>query len=101
MLPSPLVIVVTLIVCGFTASFLARWLLQGKLDLRRTKACVLVVLGLTILCYVNSFSNGFVWDDTPLIVENQSIRNWNNWTQAFTSDLYGNPITQTFYYRPL
>lgn len=96
-----MVILIVLIACGFVASFLARWVLQGKLDFTRTKTCVLLIIALAVVCYVNSFGNGFVWDDTTLIVENSAIRNWKNWTHDFVSDLYNNPVTQTFYYRPL
>jgi tetratricopeptide (TPR) repeat protein len=96
-----LVIIATLIVCGFVASFLSRWFLQGRLDLSRAQTRVLLLVALAAVCYVNSFGNAFVWDDTTLIVENPTIRNWNGWLGAFTSDLYSNPITQTFYYRPL
>lgn len=100
-MPSLMVILITLIACGFAASFLAQWLQQGKLDFTRTKTCVLLIVALAVVCYVNSFGNGFVWDDSTLIVENPAIRNWRHWTHDFVSDLYNNPVTQTFYYRPL
>src|ERR1051325_4152548 len=100
-MPSPLVALVAFIVFGCAASLLARWFQRGYFDLHRTNTCALLVISLALVCYVNSFSNGFVWDDTPLIVENPSIRNWHHWMRAFTTDLYNNPVTQSFYYRPL
>lgn len=100
-MPSIVTILVALIICAFVASFLARWLVREKLDLTRTKTCVLLLIALTVICYVNSFGNGFVWDDTSLIHDNPSIRNWNDWTEDFRRDLYNNPVTYTFYYRPL
>lgn len=100
-MPSPITIIIAIVVCGFAASFLSRWLLQGPLDLTRNKTSVLILVGLAVLCYVNSFGNGFVWDDSILILQNSSLRNWQDWTKDFTRDLYNNPVTHTFYYRPL
>jgi len=97
---APLVIG-ALLLCGLMAVFVGRWLTSGRIDLRQTRTCVLLLVALGIVAYVNSFQNGFVWDDRPLIVERSSVRNWNDWPRAFTQDLYDSPVTQSFYYRPL
>ena len=53
---------------------------------------ILVVIGTVI--YANSFGNGFVWDDFPLLVHNSRIRNLGNIPAMFL-DLKGGG------YRPL
>ncbi|MFY9570698.1 MAG: tetratricopeptide repeat protein [Blastocatellia bacterium] len=68
------------------------------------------LLGLvSFLAYANSLGGEFVFDDTEQIVENQSIRSWNNLTKAFTTHVWefrDKPETLDVppplpYYRPL
>jgi len=47
--------------------------------------------------YANTLGNGFVWDDTLLIVDNPRIKSWTRLPEIFTGPLA--PGTQ--YYRPL
>ena len=55
------------------------------------------------LPYLNTLSNGFVWDDRPLIVQNHLIRNPSAIPRLFTSDFFGHVDEEVRYgyYRPL
>jgi hypothetical protein len=78
-MPSILSILFTFVVCALVASFLAKWLLKGTIDLANTRTCALLILALAVVCYVNSFVNNFVWDDTTLIRDNPRVRSLQDW----------------------
>jgi tetratricopeptide (TPR) repeat protein len=61
------------------------------------------------MAYANSLGGGFVFDDTEQIVENQSIRSWDNLAKAFSTHVWQfreRPVSLNVppplpYYRPL
>lgn len=66
---------------------------------------ILIVL-LSVGAYWNTAGNDFVWDDRILIVENDSIKHWNELGANFASDFFHfgrSPLLQgkQGYYRPL
>ena len=63
---------------------------------------VLVALG--IVCYANSFRNGFVWDDNFQILQNRMLRSWAFLPRFFSTDMaeaYEPSGTSFPVYRPL
>lgn len=65
----------------------------------------LIILGLGVITYINSFFNPFVYDDYPLIVTNQSIKSLSNIPYFFFHSFVSSGQSQfTFlhsYYRPV
>ncbi len=65
--------------------------------------CLLVVL--SILPYVNSLQNGFVWDDHQQIVMNRDLRPGADWSHLFSAGVWGylhrGSAGSNIYYRPL
>ncbi|MFH1593766.1 MAG: tetratricopeptide repeat protein [Candidatus Omnitrophota bacterium] len=59
---------------------------------------VIALVGLAV--YLNSFDNGFVWDDHHLIVNNSFI-NEPHVLKLFTEDLDKTSFSKTLFYRPL
>ncbi len=62
---------------------------------------IIFVIAATLLAYVNSLPNDFVWDDETLIKTNSHIRNSTYLATVFTSDLAHHSHAGTAYYRPL
>jgi tetratricopeptide (TPR) repeat protein len=70
---------------------------------------VLLIFLFAFLAYANSLGGDFVFDDTEQIVENHSIRSWDNLAKAFTSSVWAfreeaadrNAPPSLPYYRPL
>ena len=63
-----------------------------------------VVLGLVAVCYLPTLRAGFVWDDIPLVVQNQITGDLKNLPRFFQEDLWAATPGQdggTGYYRPL
>ena len=63
-----------------------------------------VVLGLVAVCYLPTLRAGFVWDDIPLVVQNQITGDLKNLLRFFQEDLWAATPGQdggTGYYRPL
>ncbi|MGH9433769.1 MAG: tetratricopeptide repeat protein, partial [Terriglobia bacterium] len=64
----------------------------------------LILLLLAILPYLNSLSNGFVYDDDTQVLANPYIRNFSHLKQIFTTTVWsyqGGAAGVTNYYRPL
>src|SRR2546425_3068677 len=59
-----------------------------------------VIVGATVLVYLNAFGNAFLWDDRFLVVDNTAIKHWGNIARIFTHALFPEGI-QSPYYRPL
>ena len=60
----------------------------------------LLLLGVTVVVYLNSFDNTFVWDDVVLIENNPLVKDWRHLPALFISDILPGPAAGT-YYRPL
>src|SRR3989338_287607 len=60
---------------------------------------VLLIIALSLVSYVNTFQNEFVWDDHVFILENADIRSFSNLPLFFTQDVDGlyRPL-RSFYY---
>ncbi len=60
---------------------------------------------LVLICYADSLSNGFVWDDNSQIVMNPDLRAGTSWSRLFSSDVWGythrDQPAHTNYYRPM
>jgi hypothetical protein len=79
---------------------LRRWGLD-----RKQTALLAGILLLTLLAYLRSLGNGFVYDDFPAIVRNHRLRQWSFIWASMTRDVWwyyglGQP-PQSSYYRPL
>mgnify|MGYP006267601769 CR=1 FL=1 len=62
---------------------------------------VLLMLA-TLLVYMNSFNNAFVWDDEVIIVKNPQNSEWSNIIDLFRSaDVVYSDEPRTPYYRPI
>jgi len=61
----------------------------------------LVISVLTFVTYANTLENPFIWDDTGLIVKNQTISDWHNWPQVFKGSLGFDAEAKSNFYRPL
>jgi tetratricopeptide (TPR) repeat protein len=70
------------------------------------------ILALTFMAFFNTLSNGFAYDDTSQILENQLIRSWSNLPNALTREVWFWRVAQekdpnqdigptTPYYRPV
>lgn len=66
---------------------------------------LIVVVGLIAAIYVGTANNGFVWDDTRLIVKNESIGDWQTLPDLFLGqslfESHGAVNKQHIYYKPL
>lgn len=58
-----------------------------------------IIIFLTLIVYVNSFQNDFVYDDSEVIVENIFIRNWKNFAKIFSKDYFR--LAVEIAYRPI
>lgn len=61
---------------------------------------VVAVFAATILVYLNSFGNAFVWDDQYLVIDHIQIKHWTKLPELFASDLFPR-VMPSGYYRPL
>jgi len=62
---------------------------------------ILIIVAFTVLGYVSSFENGFIWDDEYLILLNPQIKSFSNIRSVFTTYVgYGSGNVNIFY-RPL
>ena len=59
-----------------------------------------LIVAATVVVYLNSLQNAFVWDDQYLIVENPQIKQWQALPALFSSDLFPR-VMLSHYYRPL
>lgn len=59
-----------------------------------------IVFGISVLVYLNSFGNSFVWDDQALIVQNPVIRDFGRIPGLLTSPMAETGIRR-LYYRPI
>jgi Tfp pilus assembly protein PilF len=79
----------------------------GKAQFEKGRFILLAVLLLAIICsavYFNSLSNGFVWDDQPLILKDKTIKDLRNIPRAFTRDYFaftGEEDIKYGYFRPI
>jgi protein O-mannosyl-transferase len=71
-----------------------------------------IILSVTFLAFANTIFNGFAYDDTSQILQNQLIRNWSNLPDALTKEVWFWRVLQdkdpnkqagptTAYYRPV
>jgi tetratricopeptide (TPR) repeat protein len=61
---------------------------------------IIIVLA-AIACYGGTIHTPFLWDHEVTILGNPLIRSWQNFPAVFRSDVYGKPLTNVGYYRPL
>src|SRR3972149_10470003 len=66
---------------------------------------ILCIISISFLVYLNTFNNGFVWDDMVLIVDNEGLGKWAGFWKNFTRDFFDTTDdTIEFkygYYRPI
>jgi len=64
---------------------------------------LIIILG--FLVYLNSLSNGFVWDDYGQVVDNLTLRDWRNLPSILTSSTFYNGGARAglggIFYRPI
>jgi len=81
-----------------------------EIDYTSRQSLMLALVLLTLMAFANSLNGKFVYDDVPLIIENQTLGHWDTKTlknifsrdtwASFRPDLLGeNP--DSFYYRPV
>jgi Flp pilus assembly protein TadD len=72
---------------------------------RRDRLMVAGVMAVTLLVYLRSLGNGFVFDDEGIIVENRYLERWSFIWKSLFNDLwwFADPahLPQTAHYRPL
>jgi Flp pilus assembly protein TadD len=68
--------------------------------LKLHRAALLLVMGLAAFAYAGSLSNGFVWDDTALVLRDPLIRSWRLIPEGFRHFLFIDATGSNFY-RPL
>jgi protein O-mannosyl-transferase len=72
---------------------------------RWSQAALIAALALlAALPYLNTLSNGFVWDDSTQVLTNPYIRNLHHFREIFTTTVWsyrGGAEAATAYYRPL
>ncbi|MFC1753861.1 tetratricopeptide repeat protein [Thermoproteota archaeon] len=62
---------------------------------------ILLLIIIVIICYANSLSSPFVWDDEVMIVENPLIRNFSHVSKVFSSSAFGESLSDSNFYRPI
>jgi tetratricopeptide (TPR) repeat protein len=61
---------------------------------------ILIIFAAVLACYAPALRDGFVWDDTALILRDPLIRSWRLVPEAFNHFLFVDATTSDFY-RPL
>ena len=61
---------------------------------------ILLIIGATFVVYVPALRNGFVWDDTALVLRDPLIRSWRLIPEGFRHFLFVDATASNFY-RPL
>jgi len=74
-------------------------MLAALKNLSRTIAGVLIIAA-TFLVYWPALRNGFVWDDTALVLRDPLIRSWQNIPEGFRHFLFLDATASNFY-RPI
>jgi protein O-mannosyl-transferase len=69
--------------------------------LSRPVVALLILAAVTFTIYLGTLTFGFVWDDSPQIVNNPLIRSWSNIGRVFTNDLWFLKSGDRVYYRPM
>ena len=68
----------------------------------RRPSWLLTLLGLsTLVLYSGALFFGYVWDDSPQIVNSPIVRSWSDLPRAFGSDLWYHVARHQLFYRPL
>ena len=67
---------------------------------RRPTAALLVVVA-AIVPYLNAMSNGFAFDDVPIVADNPRLRGAGAIATSFTADWWGGRTGKSLLYRPL
>jgi len=67
----------------------------------RTSSVILLIICAAVICYANSFSVPFLWDDEVLILRNHYIRSWNFLEKIFSSTHFQGGGEGGNFYRPL
>lgn len=68
--------------------------------MKKTWIAIGLIIAIGVICYANSFSNPFIWDDQNLVVDNPYIKDIRLIKNIFTKDLaYGTQFSN--FYRPL
>ncbi len=73
---------------------------MNKRDAFRTSA-ILIIIAAGLAVYLNTFVNGFVWDDEFLIVKNEFIRDFAHLKDIFTNDVHRFGNIRSNFYRPI
>jgi len=83
-------------------SGLRRWEMRGTLAsvFRSRLVAVLIIVAASFLAYWPAQRNGFVWDDTALIMRDPLIRSWRLAPEAFQEFLFLDATASNFY-RPV
>lgn len=70
-------------------------------DRRLVSISILLIIVLGSLVYANCIHNPFIWDDTLLIVPNDSIKNWSSIGKLFVENMGAAAEEKYSFYRPL
>ena len=74
--------------------------LNRRISQNRLLASALLAV-VTVLVFAGSLANGFVYDDTPQIIQNPFVTNPHLWSHIFTGSVWSFQGAGTNFYRPL
>jgi tetratricopeptide (TPR) repeat protein len=76
------------------------FLIRGSLKKFRIPIAVILLIAATFVVYAPALRNGFVWDDTALVLRDPLIRSWRLIPESFGHFLFLDATASNFY-RPL
>ena len=62
---------------------------------------IIIIICAAAICYANSLSGKFIWDDRYLIKDNIYIKDWSHIAKVFTQDIGAGAGINSSSYRPL
>lgn len=76
---------------------------ESRIDRKSIIISVLLLIILGFICYGNSITHRFIYDDISLITDNIYIRSWSNIENIFTKNLAAGGVGgwQSSFYRPI
>lgn len=74
---------------------------MNRTYLHRHASALAAVVGVVLLAYAASLTNGFVWDDAPIIVDNEAAHHLTSLAELFTAEDVAFTDEDNPYFRPV